>query len=140
MRYQNLDALKLLLEKISNMVIDYSKEQIISGAEVIQLFDTWAGILDEDAFVGLIIPYLKKIISAIRSKNIPIIYFSMGTSNWLPHLKFIGADVISIDWRTSLSNARKLLGGDTAIQGNLDPMALYCSPRPDPYACKRDDQ
>ena len=128
MRYQNIDALKLLLEKISNMVIYYSREQIRSGIEVIQLFDTWAGILDEASFVSLVIPYLKKIISAIKTENIPVIYFAKVTSTWLPHLDSIGADVISIDWRSSLSYARKILGKHVALQGNLDPMILHASP------------
>ena len=128
MRYQASDTLKLLLEKISKMVIDYSREQIRMGAEVIQLFDTWAGILDEDAFVWLVIPCLKKIITAIKTENVPIIYFSKGTSSWLSHLKSIGADVISIDWQITLSNAKKILDGRAALQGNLDPMALYCPP------------
>ena len=128
MRYQNIDALKLLLEKISNMVIHYSRAQIKSGVEVIQLFDTWAGIMDEAAFVSLIIPYLKKIISAIQTENIPVIYFSKATSAWFSHLSTIGADVISIDSKSSLSYARKILGKRIAIQGNLDPMVLHTSP------------
>ena len=127
-RFEDPDLLHCLLEKITQSVIDYCNLQIEAGAEAIQLFDTWAGILDEAGYQWYVLPFIKQIISSIKKEGVPIIYFARGISAWLPHLKDVGADVIGIDWGITLARAREILGNDIALQGNLDPSILYSEP------------
>ena len=137
LRYQNPKLLHELLHKISESVIEYAKAQIQAGAEAIQLFDTWAGIIDEEGFVWFILPYIRRIISEIKSMThlpgadsygVPVIYFAKGVSTWLEHIKDIGADVLGLDWGITLDRARKITGDGVALQGNLDPNVLYAEP------------
>jgi len=127
-RFSNTRALSALLEKITEAVINYCQAQIRAGAQAIQLFDSWAGILDEAGFIEFALPYVQEIIRTIRVPGVPIIYFAKGAAMWLEHLKASGADVIALDWTVRLSKARKILGEGIAIQGNLDPIALYSKP------------
>ena len=128
LRFADPELLHLLMNKLTESIITYCKLQIDAGAEAIQLFDTWAGILDQEGYLWNVLPYVKKIILEIKKKDIPIIYFARGAAAWLSHLKDIGADVIGIDWGITLPEARKILGDQIALQGNLDPSALYSSP------------
>ncbi len=128
MRFGYPDQLHCLMEKITESVIEYCKLQIEAGVEVIQLFDTWAGILDELGYQWHVLPYIKKIISSIKKEGVPIIYFARGASVWLSHLKDLGLDVIGVDWGITLARAREILGDRIALQGNLDPSILYSTP------------
>ncbi len=127
-RFEQPELLHKLMNKISEVVIDYCKLQIEAGVEAIQLFDTWAGILDEEGYQWYVLPYVQKIISQIKKTGIPIIYFARGVAAWLHHLKNIEADVIGIDWGVTLARARNILGDNITLQGNLDPSALYTTP------------
>lgn len=128
-RYARPDLLHKLLHAISDAVIDYCRAKVTAGAQAIQIFDSWAGILDEDGFNEFALVYVKRIIAAIRQQGVPIIYFAKGAMSWLDKVGESGADVVGLDWTINLSTARKTLGNRVALQGNLDPTALYASPQ-----------
>jgi uroporphyrinogen decarboxylase len=114
-----------LMEKISQTVSYYLKAQIKAGAQALQIFDTWAGILSPDDFVQFELPFVKQIISYINEPSVPIIYFVNTCCGLLEQIKTSGADVIGIDWRISMSDAVQRLGKNFVVQGNLDPCALF---------------
>lgn len=116
---------KELQNKLVDLVSEYLVLQANSGASVLQLFDSWVGNLGPKQYVEFAMPYIQEIIKRVKAKtNIPITYFSTETSGILDLIKLLGADAVSVDWRTTLTNAREKLGSKVAIQGNLDPMVL----------------
>lgn len=126
--YARPDLLHKLMEKLSKAVSDYCIAKIDAGAEAIQLFDTWAGILSREGFREFALPYVKQIIETIRRPGIPIIYFAKGAMIWQEDLLSCGADVIGVDWTANLQDVRRAAGNRVALQGNLDPTALYAPP------------
>ena len=126
--YRNPELLHRLLEKITVTVIDYVRAQIDAGAEAIQFFDTWAGALSADEYREFSAPYLRKIISAIRKPGLPVISYVNGGGHFLDQMVASGADVISLDWRVDIKKVREAFGDKVALQGNLDPCALYGEP------------
>jgi len=127
-RYARPELLHRLLNSITEAAINYCRAKIRAGAQAIQLFDSWAGILDESGFEEFALAYVKRIIEAIRQPGVPIIYFAKGGMAWLDKIAGCRADVIGLDWTISLQTARKQLGERVALQGNLDPTALYAPP------------
>jgi len=114
-----------LQQKIVQLVSDYLVLQAQSGAAALQLFDSWVGNLGPAQYEEFALPYVKEIVKRVRAKtSVPLVYFSTETSGILPIIKTLGFDGISIDWRIALSAARKALGNDVTIQGNLDPLIL----------------
>lgn len=122
--YNNQNAAHELLNLISDVVADYLSAQIEAGANAVQIFDTWGGILAEDDFREFSLQYITKTISRIKRNHEPVIIFAKGVHN-LELMKNCGADVISIDWTINIGKARKVLENKTALQGNLDPTILY---------------
>jgi len=120
------EVLDALLEKLTEVTILYVKKQIESGVKAIQLFDTWAEYLSWDHFEKYSFALNKRIIDAVKKDHptVPIIFFSRGSSLFLPFLKNLGADVLSLDWRCKLSSVRSELPTHIGLQGNLDPLAL----------------
>jgi uroporphyrinogen decarboxylase len=134
MLFEQPEALKQLLDKISETVILYLNAQIEAGAQVLQLFDTWAGILSVQQYQTFVLPFHQKIIRALKRVNpqgqtVPIVLYVNNSRGLLPLMAQAGADVISLDTTTSVTEARKILGAKTVLQGNLDPVALF-SPQP----------
>lgn len=127
-RYARPELLHDLLGRVSAAVIDYCRAQIQAGAQAIQLFDSWAGILDEEGFAEFALPYARRIIESIRTPGVPIIYFARGGLVWLDELLQSGADVLGLDWTVDLGKVRARCGKKIALQGNLDPTALYAPP------------
>jgi len=125
--YSNQPAFATLMDKLANMVIDYLTAIYEAGADAVQLFDTWAGIMPEHEFKEFNLPVLKKIFSGLKAKGITATYYAKNSHHLLDSLKHTGAAVISLDWRTPLSEARDIFGSNIAIQGNLDPTALLGS-------------
>lgn len=113
-----------LSEKISDLVSDYLEMQIEAGADAVQIFDTWAGELAPGDYEHFILPALQKVISRVKKKGVPIIYYVNDIGNLLELASRSGADVLGVDWRVSLSEVRKRLGAHQAVQGNLDPHVL----------------
>ncbi|RMI03669.1 MAG: uroporphyrinogen decarboxylase, partial [Calditrichaeota bacterium] len=115
-RFARPELLHRLLQTITEAVIDYCRAQIEAGAQAIQLFDSWAGILDEAGFGTFALPYVQQIIREIRRPGVPIIYFAKGAMGWLEQLPRHGegADVLGLDWTISLDRARRITRDEVA--------------------------
>jgi len=122
--YTRPDIAHSVLEKLAQTQISYLKAQVAAGAQVIQLFDSWAGALAPDDFETFAAPYSKKILDALKDSGVPRIYFVLDGGTQLPAIQACKPDVVGLDWRTPLGWARGVLGNAQAVQGNLDPCAL----------------
>ncbi|HEY7745090.1 MAG TPA: uroporphyrinogen decarboxylase [Desulfuromonadales bacterium] len=114
-----------LMEKITEMDRQYLNAQIAAGAQAIQIFDTWGGIVSPLDYETYILPYTKKLIDGLDRKGIPVIHFVKGSGTMLDSVKKAGSDVVGLDWHIGLGKAREILGPEIAVQGNLDPTVLY---------------
>ncbi|HEY2028771.1 MAG TPA: uroporphyrinogen decarboxylase [Myxococcales bacterium] len=114
-----------LLSKITDALIAYLNLQLEAGAQALQIFDSWAGALGPDDYARLGAPYVKRLISGLKRQSQPVIVFGVETGELLGQLAQTGADVVGVDWRVSLDEARKRTGPSVALQGNLDPAALF---------------
>ncbi|MFH1741661.1 MAG: uroporphyrinogen decarboxylase [bacterium] len=128
LRYRNPDLFRRLLDCITETVIDYLSIQIEAGADVVQIFDTWAGILTPADYREFALPFQKRIIQTIREKSVPVILYVNGCAPYLTAMGQSGADVLSVDWRVDLKSVYNDLGGCCAVQGNLDPTMLCADP------------
>jgi uroporphyrinogen decarboxylase len=113
-----------LLDKITDTLCAFVELQIKSGAQVIQIFDSWAGMLDQVQYKTFAIPYLDRIIKAINS-SVPVTIFSKGAWFSLADIAHLNCTSIGLDWHTSPLFARNLVGHEVILQGNLDPCQLY---------------
>jgi uroporphyrinogen decarboxylase len=123
--FQKPDLFRTLMGKITDTVINYLLAQVRAGAQVIQLFDSWAGALSPRDYRIHAAPYSTKIIKAVKKTGVPVIHFVHDGGGLLEIVKETGPDVVGLDWRTDIAVARKRLGRRTAVQGNLDPCALF---------------
>lgn len=114
----------LLLEKLTELTIAYLRGQVAAGADVIQLFDSWAGLHDEPTYREFGLPYHKRIMNALADSGAARIFFALGASHLMEAIAEIPAEGVGVDWRTDLRLAREQLPG-RALQGNLDPAMLY---------------
>jgi uroporphyrinogen decarboxylase len=119
-----------LFEKLTNTLIPYLEMQVEAGAKIVQIFDSWGGELSPRDFDTFTAPYLTRMVQALKAKGVPVIVFGTGMTTHLTRLKATGADVIGLDWRVEADAARAVLGPDVAVQGNLDPLALFL-PKPE---------
>lgn len=119
-----------LMGKLARVAADYLACQVAAGAQVVQLFDSWAGALSPDDYATYVLPHSRSVLRDQRLIGVPAIHFATGTSSFLPQIKAAGGSVIGVDWRAPLDWAWQQLGADVAIQGNLDPVALM-APRPE---------
>ncbi|MDZ7642561.1 MAG: uroporphyrinogen decarboxylase [Desulfurivibrio sp.] len=126
MMYTAPELYARLLDKITEGTIAYLKAQAAAGAQALQIFDSWAGVLAPRDFAEFALPYAKRIIAALREAGVevPLIYFANNGATLLPQCKDCGADVLGLDWRINLDDAARLVGPDISLQGNLDPCAL----------------
>jgi uroporphyrinogen decarboxylase len=127
--YTEPALLHRLLEKLAGTIADYAAAQVAAGAQVVQVFDTWAGELAPDAYQRFALPYQKIVIERIKSAGVPSILFVNGCAGILESLPKAGADVLSIDWRVTLDTVRARLGARVALQGNVDPAVLLSTPQ-----------
>jgi uroporphyrinogen decarboxylase len=125
MMYQNPGLFAALFDKITATVIDYLSAQIRAGAQAVQIFDSWAGILSPFDYENVIFPYVKSAIKTLKKHDVPVIYFVNDCAGILDIAKKCGADVIGIDWRVDMGRAVKGLGKKVSVQGNLDPLVLF---------------
>jgi len=125
MAFQNPELYHNLLSKITECTSLYLQAQARAGAQALQIFDSWAGIWAPCDFERFALPYVQSIISDLRKMtDIPIIYFANNGSTLINHSKTAGADVLGLDWRINIKDAVKRVGNH-AVQGNLDPIALF---------------
>ncbi len=129
MVYQNPALLHQLLEILTQLTIIYLKQQIQAGAQIIMLFDSWAGLLSERSYVDFSLHYLSRIAQAlprhVNGNRIPLVFFAKNGGLWMESIANAGCDAIGLDWTVNLALARHKVGDRVALQGNLDPMALY---------------
>lgn len=122
------EAWKRLLDRLARLIAAYLNCQIAAGAQAVQLFDSWAGCLTPGDYEQFAMPYTKAVIDAI-APGVPVINFSTGTTGSLKQIRAAGGDVIGLDWRMNLDEGWAAVGHDVAVQGNLDPVALFASPK-----------
>ncbi|CAB9508514.1 Uroporphyrinogen decarboxylase [Seminavis robusta] len=122
-------AVSKFLDKLANMIGMYACHQIECGAQVIQVFESWAHQLNPDLFEQFAKPAAQKAIQIIKEQHpdVPVIYFANGGSSYLEKQRDMGADMIAVDWAVDMAEARKILGPDVAISGNIDPTILFGS-------------
>ncbi len=113
-----------LMELLVRITADYLNLQVDAGASVVQLFDSWVGSLGPDDYRRFVLPHTATLISKVKP-GVPVIHFGTITGNLLELMREAGGDVIGLDWRVDLAEAWKRLGYDVAVQGNLDPIALF---------------
>jgi uroporphyrinogen decarboxylase len=125
MMYLAPEVYAALMEKITTMSIEYLNAQIQAGAQCIQIFDTWGGILSPADYAAYVLPYTTRLINALNRMETPVIHFVKGAGTMLDTVKLAGGDVMGLDWHVDLGKARDVLGPQMAVQGNLDPTVLY---------------
>jgi uroporphyrinogen decarboxylase len=113
-----------LMDRLTETLTAYLRAQVEAGAQALQIFDSWAGILSPADYWVHALPYTRRIVEALRPLGVPIIHFGTGLGAYLPLVAACGADVIGIDWRIDLADARAILGWERPVQGNLDPALL----------------
>ena len=123
--YTNPTLAHRLLQDITTVTIAYLKAQVKAGASMIQIFDSWAGILGTEQYAAFSTPYLTQIASAIE--DVPVTLFSKGAFTSIPALAKLDCNTIGLDWNMDVPQMRKIIGNERTIQGNLDPCALYSS-------------
>jgi len=121
--YANSEAWFALMEKLADMTITYVKSQIKAGVKAIQIFDSWVGALNASDYRTYIKPVMNRIFSELKNEDVPLIMFGVGASHLLLEWNDLPVDVIGLDWRTSIKEAREL-GVTKVLQGNLDPALL----------------
>ncbi len=124
MLYGAPDLWHRLMETLTEVVIRYLRGQIAAGADAVQLFDSWLGLLDRATYETHVLPYTARIFAALRGLA-PTIHFSTGTVALLDAIALAGSDLVSVDWRLPLDEAWVRLGASQGIQGNLDPTLLF---------------
>ena len=132
--YSQPAVMHALLQKLTDATISYLKAQIDAGADAIQVFDSWGGVLSVAAYQAFSLDYMQQIVKALQAytkeqgKNIPVILFTKGGGQWLQQIADTGADGIGLDWTTDIAQARQIIGKKSALQGNLDPAILRSTP------------
>ncbi|MCP4659161.1 MAG: uroporphyrinogen decarboxylase [bacterium] len=119
------DAARRLLEKLADTVARTLEAQGRAGAQALMLFDSWAGLLSPEDYRRFALPVVDRILRHLAPLDLPLIYFPNQGATLLEDVATLPADVVGIDWRLSLSAARAVLGPEKAVQGNLDPAALF---------------
>ena len=113
-----------LMERLCDIVIPFLRAQIEAGAQAVQLFDSWVGVLSPEDYRTFVLPYSRRIFAAVAAPGVPRIHFGVGTGELLTLLRDAGAEVVGVDWTVPLDEARRRLGPATAVQGNLEPYLL----------------
>ena len=126
------EAMHLLLDKLAQAVTGYLNGQIRAGAQAIQIFDTWGGVLSTPAYQEFSLGYMTRILRGLEreseGRTVPVILFTKQGGQWLELIAASGCDCLGLDWTTEIGHARQRVGGTVALQGNMDPAMLYASP------------
>ena len=120
-------VLHALLDHLAAQLVTYVSYQVQSGAQVVQLFDSWAHHLTPAQFREFSLPYVQRVIAGVRALHpeVPLIFYANGGTGKLADIKAAGADVVGLDWGMDMADARAALGPDVKVSGNLDPMVLF---------------
>lgn len=129
MLYSEPALLHQLLDLLAQCVIDYLNAQIKAGAQSVMIFDTWGGVLSQDAYLSFSLQYMEKIVDGLIKENenrtVPVTLFTKNGGQWLPAIAKTGCHAVGIDWTTELDFARQQIGDKVSLQGNMDPSVLY---------------
>ncbi len=133
MLYARPDLLHRILEVNAAAVATYLNAQIAAGAQAVMIFDTWGGSLADGAYQAFSLAYMERVVAALvrehEGERVPVIVFTKGGGGWLEQIAAIGADAVGLDWTVNLGAARLRVEDRVALQGNLDPMALFAGER-----------
>jgi len=140
MLYTRPELMHQLLDKLALSVIDYLNAQIVAGAQVVQIFDTWGGALSHAAYQEFSLAYMQKIVSGLikqaDGRDVPVILFTKGGGLWLEAMADTGCQGLGLDWTMDIGVAKARVGDRVALQGNMDPAVL----RADPATIEREVQ
>jgi len=132
MMYDTPEIMHELLRKLAESVTDYLNAQIKAGAQAVQIFDTWGGVLSHAAYQEFSLKYMQQIVDGLIRENegrkVPVILFTKGAGQWLEMMADTGCDALGLDWTTDIGQARRRVGNQVALQGNMDPSVLYAQP------------
>jgi len=118
-----------IMESLASIILSHVEGQLSAGADVIQLFDTWAGVLSPADYSTYVLPYTRSLVSSIKKMGCFVIYHATSSAGLLRLIRSTGADVIGLDWRVDIADAWSTIGYDVGVQGNLDPAKLLASKR-----------
>ncbi|MDG1484714.1 MAG: uroporphyrinogen decarboxylase [Porticoccaceae bacterium] len=140
MLYTQPELMHQLLDKLALSVIDYLNAQIVAGAQVVQIFDTWGGALSHAAYQEFSLAYMEKIVTGLikqaDGRDVPVILFTKGGGHWLEAMVDTGCHALGLDWTVDIGSAKARVGDRVALQGNMDPAVL----RADPATIEREVQ
>lgn len=129
MMYATPEVMHALLDKLAQSVTGYLNEQIRNGAQAVQIFDTWGGVLSGPMYQEFSLKYMQQIVSGLirehEGRRVPVILFTKNGGQWLEVMADAGADALGLDWTTNMDDARRRVGDRVALQGNMDPSVLY---------------
>jgi uroporphyrinogen decarboxylase len=132
MLYHRPELMHHILATNAQAVAEYLNAQIDAGAQAVMIFDSWGGALADGAYQQFSLAYMQQVVSRLKREKdgvpIPAIVFTKGGGLWLDQIAAIGADAVGLDWTVNLGRARALVGGQVALQGNLDPAVLFADP------------
>lgn len=132
MLFDRPDLFHRILKVTTQAVTDYLNAQIASGAQAVMIFDTWGGMLPAWAYQEFSLAYMREIVANLTKvsdgERVPSIVFTKGGGQWIESISAIGVDAVGLDWTTDLGEARRRVADRVALQGNLDPIALFASP------------
>jgi uroporphyrinogen decarboxylase len=126
--YQAPEVYRSLMNKIAKTVILYLNAQIAAGAQAVQIFDTWAGVLTPADYEEYALPYTRQVVAGLNRKGVPVIHFANDCATLLTAIKTLPIDVVGVDWRIPLDVAAMVVGPEKALQGNMDPTMLFHAP------------
>jgi uroporphyrinogen decarboxylase len=132
MLYRRPDLLHRILEVTTEAVIQYLNAQIAAGAQAVMVFDTWGGTLTTPAYEEFSLQYMRRIAEGLtresEGRRVPSIVYTKGGALWLESIAAAGFDAVGLDWTINIADARKRIGDRVALQGNMDPSALFGTP------------
>lgn len=132
MMYRDAATLHRLLDVLAQATVAYLNAQIAAGAQAVMIFDTWGGVLTPAQYREFSLDYMTQIVEGLTreadGRIVPRILFTKGGGAWLGEMAKVNCDALGVDWTTDLADARRVIGDRKALQGNLDPSALYASP------------
>ncbi|OHV40671.1 MULTISPECIES: uroporphyrinogen decarboxylase [Pseudofrankia] len=123
--YSNPSLWHALLDRLAEITIGFLRVQVDAGIDALQLFDSWAGALDEADYRRYVAPHSARVLAAFEDAGVPRIHFGVNTGELLTAMGEAGADVVGVDWRVGLDEAARRVGPGRALQGNLDPTAVF---------------
>lgn len=133
MLYDRPDLMHHILAINAAAVAEYLNAQIDAGAQAVMIFDSWGGALADGAYQRFSLAYMRQVVQGLKREKdgvrIPCIAFTKGGGLWLDQIADLGVDAVGLDWTVNLGRARALVGQRVALQGNLDPVALFAKPQ-----------